>query len=75
MKDGDNGKVVMTAGEKKTTMAATYVTGPYTIVFLVMTMMLRIGMLLLLMASGDTTVTVAADETETYVSWYCLHSW
>ena len=53
-----------TAGIEKTTVSATYVTGPYTISLSGDDQASQDWDASVAMASGDTTVTVAADETE-----------
>jgi hypothetical protein len=53
------------SGDKKTTIGATYVTGPYTIALSGDDQDDQDWDASVAMASGDTTVTVAADETET----------
>jgi len=58
--NGANG----TTGFKKTTIGATYVTGPYTIALSGDDQATQNWDASLAMASGDTTITVAADETE-----------
>jgi hypothetical protein len=52
------------AGSKKTTIGATYVTGPYTIALSGDDQTDQDWDASVAMASGDTTITVAADETE-----------
>ena len=52
------------AGCKKTTIGATYVTGPYTIAISGDDQDDQDWDASVAMASGDTTITVAADETE-----------
>jgi hypothetical protein len=58
--NGANG----TTGVKKTTVGATYVTGPYTIALSGDDQATQNWDASVAMASGDTTITVAADETE-----------
>jgi hypothetical protein len=58
--NGANG----TTGVKKTTVGATYVTGPYTIALSGDDQTVQNWDASVAMASGDTTITVAADETE-----------
>ena len=58
--NGANG----TTGVKKTTIGATYVTGPYTIALSGDDQTTQEWDASVAMASGDTTITVAADETE-----------
>ena len=53
-----------TTGVKKTTVGATYVTGPYTIALSGDDQTTQEWDASVAMASGDTTITVAADETE-----------
>jgi len=53
-----------TTGVKKTTVGATYVTGPYTIALSGDDQATQNWDASVAMASGDTTITVAADETE-----------
>jgi len=53
-----------TTGVKKTTVGATYVTGPYTIALSGDDQATQEWDASVAMASGDTTITVAADETE-----------
>ena len=55
----------LVAGSKKTTVGATYVTGPYTIALSGDDQATQNWDASVAMASGDTTVTVSADETET----------
>jgi len=55
----------LVAGVKKTTIGATYVTGPYTIALSGDDQATQNWDASVAMASGDTTVTVSADETET----------
>jgi len=52
------------AGDNKTTIGATYVTGPYTIALSGDDQAAQDWDASVAMASGDTTITVAADETE-----------
>jgi hypothetical protein len=52
-----------TTGVKKTTIGATYVTGPYTIAISGDDQTTQTWDASIAMAAGDTTVTVAADET------------
>ena len=52
------------AGDQKTTIGATYVTGPYTIAISGDDQADQDWDASVAMASGDTTMTVAADETE-----------
>jgi len=54
----------LTAGKKKTTIGATYVTGPYTIAMSGDDQATQEWDASVAMKNGDTTVTVAADETE-----------
>lgn len=58
--DGANG----TTGVEKTTMGATYTTGPYTIAVSADDQTAQEWDASVAMASGDTTVTIAADEAE-----------
>jgi hypothetical protein len=53
-----------TTGVKKTTIGATYTTGPYTIAISGDDQTVQNWDASVAMASGDTTITVAADETE-----------
>jgi len=53
------------SGDNKTTIGATYVTGPYTIALSGDDQAVQTWDASVAMASGDTTVTVSADETET----------
>jgi len=53
------------SGDNKTTIGATYVTGPYTIALSGDDQATQNWDASVAMASGDTTVTVSADETET----------
>jgi hypothetical protein len=59
-----NPATLTTAGIKKTTIGATYVTGPYTIALSGDDQASQDWDASVAMASGDTTITVAADETE-----------
>ena len=59
-----NPATLTTAGIKKTTIGATYVTGPYTIAISGDDQTAQDWDASVAMASGDTTITVAADETE-----------
>ena len=59
-----NPATLTTAGVKKTTIGATYVTGPYTIAISGDDQATQNWDASVAMASGDTTITVAADETE-----------
>jgi len=59
-----NPATLTTAGVKKTTIGATYVTGPYTIALSGDDQATQNWDASVAMASGDTTITVAADETE-----------
>mgnify|MGYP001199052369 CR=1 FL=1 len=59
-----NPTTLTTAGIKKTTIGATYVTGPYTIAISGDDQDDQDWDASVAMASGDTTITVAADETE-----------
>ena len=59
-----NPATLTTAGIKKTTIGATYVTGPYTIAISGDDQAAQDWDASVAMASGDTTITVAADETE-----------
>jgi hypothetical protein len=59
-----NPATLTTAGIKKTTIGATYVTGPYTIAISGDDQASQDWDASVAMASGDTTITVAADETE-----------
>ena len=59
-----NPATLATAGIKKTTIGATYVTGPYTIALSGDDQASQDWDASVAMASGDTTITVAADETE-----------
>lgn len=59
-----NPATLTTAGIKKTTIGATYVTGPYTIALSGDDQDDQDWDASVAMASGDTTITVAADETE-----------
>jgi hypothetical protein len=54
----------LTAGSKKTTIGATYVTGPYTIAISGDDQTDQDWDASVAMKNGDTTITVAADETE-----------
>jgi hypothetical protein len=59
-----NPATLTTAGSKKTTIGATYVTGPYTIALSGDDQDDQDWDASVAMANGDTTITVAADETE-----------
>ena len=59
-----NPATLTTVGIKKTTIGATYVTGPYTIAISGDDQASQDWDASVAMASGDTTITVAADETE-----------
>jgi len=59
-----NPATLTTAGVKKTTIGATYVTGPYTIAMSGDDQATQNWDASVAMANGDTTITVAADETE-----------
>ena len=59
-----NPATLTTAGVKKTTIGATYVTGPYTIALSGDDQAVQNWDASVAMANGDTTITVAADETE-----------
>ena len=59
-----NPTTLTTSGIKKTTIGATYVTGPYTIALSGDDQASQDWDASVAMASGDTTITVAADETE-----------
>ena len=59
-----NPTTLTTAGIKKTTIGATYVTGPYTIAVSGDDQNDQDWDASVAMAAGDTTITVAADETE-----------
>ena len=59
-----NPATLKTAGIKKTTVGATYVTGPYTISLSGDDQATQNWDASVAMANGDTTITVAADETE-----------
>jgi hypothetical protein len=59
-----NPTTLTTAGSKKTTIGATYVTGPYTIALSGDDQDDQDWDASVAMANGDTTITVAADETE-----------
>ena len=59
-----NPATLTTAGIKKTTIGATYVTGPYTIAISGDDQTNQDWDASVAMANGDTTITVAADETE-----------
>ena len=58
------GTAAAVTGVKKTTVGATYVTGPYTIALSGDDQATQNWDASVAMASGDTTITVAADETE-----------
>ena len=64
-----------TAGVKKTTIGATYVTGPYTIAISGDDQDDQDWDASVAMASGDTTITVAADETEMMSVGIGIHCW
>ena len=59
-----NPATLTTAGVKKTTVGATYVTGPYTIAMSGDDQATQNWDASVAMKNGDTTITVAADETE-----------
>ena len=59
-----NPTTITTAGVKKTTIGATYVTGPYTIAISGDDQATQNWDASVAMKNGDTTITVAADETE-----------
>ena len=59
-----NPATLTTVGVKKTTIGATYVTGPYTIALSGDDQAVQNWDASVAMANGDTTITVAADETE-----------
>ena len=62
--DSTTGGLVYGSGDVKTTIGATYVTGPYTIAISGDDQDDQDWDASVAMASGDTTITVAADETE-----------
>ena len=62
--DSTTGGLVYGSGDVKTTIGATYVTGPYTIAISGDDQNDQDWDASVAMASGDTTITVAADETE-----------
>jgi len=59
-----NPTTITKAGKKKTTIGATYVTGPYTIAMSGDDQATQEWDASVAMKNGDTTITVAADETE-----------
>jgi len=59
-----NPTTITAAGVKKTTIGATYVTGPYTIAISGDDQTVQNWDASVAMKNGDTTITVAADETE-----------
>jgi len=59
-----NPTTITAAGKKKTTIGATYVTGPYTIAMSGDDQATQEWDASVAMKNGDTTITVAADETE-----------
>ena len=59
-----NPTTITKAGKKKTTIGATYVTGPYTIAISGDDQATQEWDASVAMKNGDTTITVAADETE-----------
>ena len=58
-----DGALIYNAGDNKTTIGATYVTGPYTIAISGDDQATQNWDASVAMANGDTTITVAADET------------